>query len=71
MRIDLRELKPRDGFQFIGGPTVFKVIDAYTFGSTVRPSIDSMPSGFNQPLIVWSEDWMRALSLFKPEENRR
>ena len=55
MRIDLRNLKPGDGFQFLGGSTVFKVINEHSYGSTSVRSILSMPE---HAKTVCHQDWM-------------
>lgn len=64
MRIDLRELRQGNGFQFIGGPTVFKVIDRFTFGSTTSPTADSMPIMSREE--VWTECYMDDIPLWSP-----
>lgn len=57
MRIDIRELSNGDCFQFIGGKTVFKIINAGLYRSTVSGDVWNIP--VFRSMEVLTEDWMK------------
>ncbi len=67
MRIDLRKLRPGDGFRFLSGVTIFKVMDRFSFGSTVSLTVAKMPDVWESE-FVWHEDWMNDIPLWSPKQ---
>lgn len=57
--VNLRDLKARDYFRFIGEQTIFRIIDNWTYASTITGNRYNVP--LSTPTRVVCADWIDKL----------